>query len=188
MDDLTTIDGTLKFCADKRAEMESAFARDGRFESAHGYSFMAWVFATHDLDETKLHPGKKLDRPEALACDLPRLFQALVHPRRLTDLFGKSVREFAALTRATGVLLLTEMWHATTPEGGKRSDLPPSLADAPGRSERLVMFLEHSEIGCRQWFAEIRRDPTRLDPWQETRNLAVGGRLVNLTDLTRWKN
>jgi hypothetical protein len=187
MDDLTTPEGVLKFCEERRAEMLARFAEKGRFESESGFSFEAYAFMTHELDGSKT--GKKLDAPTAHLCTLPRSLHALP-PHLHTVLFGRVLGEFAELTRATGTLLLAETWtvkkHFDTTEqaqasmGTARDEYPDDLADAPGREEQLVAMLEHHELGPRHWYAKIQRGPTRLEPWREETPAKQIGRLANL--------
>lgn len=180
MDDVTTPDGILKFCADVRATIAALFLLEGRFETESGFSFTAWVFGTHEFDGRTT--GKKLDQIEVLPCSLPRWMRDF--PREAhTEIFGSALREFSRLARATGVVLVSEMWGLKLPEDKSREDFPADLEHADGRTECLFMQLEHIDLGRKLWKAEIRREPTSLGPWEELPVDKAHGRLV---DLVRW--
>jgi hypothetical protein len=180
MDDVTTPDGILAYCAKLRAAMAALFLLTGRFESPNGFSFTAHVFATHDFDGG-MTTGKKLDQIEVLPCSLPKWMQDF--PRQAhTEIFGQALRAYARLARATGVVFIGETWTLTLPEGKGREDFPGDLEEAPGRRECLFMQLEHIDLGRKHWMAEIRREPTSLDEWLEEPVDETHGRLVDLVD------
>ncbi|MEY4545372.1 MAG: hypothetical protein RL685_1567 [Pseudomonadota bacterium] len=193
--DLSTSAGVLDFARARRQEMANCFRRLGRFDS-NGYSFEAYVFATHALrtpsdpgDLSAWRTGKKLDRVAPLMCRMPREAHLFVGPADATALMGQAIRHYARLTRAVGVLFMTEMWRvhqekreSQTSEQA-RAELPRNLEHAPGRTEELAMWVEHSATGHRYWHADIKREPTRLEQWQEQSGYTPDrGRLVNLVD------
>lgn len=192
---LETKQDVLRFCELRRAEMVRCFERLGRFE-CNGYSFGAYVFATHAMqtpaDPTQLDdykPGRKLGRVEAQLCRLPPLIYDLLPPEQHTAVFGHVVKAFAKVTRSVGALLMSETWHVSYAgkAAGKspeeiRGELPENLEDAPGRREALFMHLEHGLTGRRIWFAQIQRNPTLVEPWQENPMEDAKGRLVDLVD------
>ena len=187
--DLSTTAGVLRFCQLRRNEMVECFHRLGRYES-NGFACGAYVFATHNLlrpsnaaagvDEWRT--GKKLPAVEAALCRLPRVLFDVLPPRQHTTLFGDTLRAYGKITRAIGSLVMMEMWCAP---GEKRDNLPTDLSEAPGRIEALYMMLEHSAVGRRIWVAEIKREPTRLEAWQDRTPAEAKGRLV---DLTEWRS
>lgn len=186
MIDLSTAAGALRFAELRRGEMAACFERNGRFESATGYSFSAFVFATHSIDG--LARGPKLPHVAARLCDLPRFARDLFPPAHQSAAFGDFVRSFAKVSGAVGTLVMMEGWCVSTPvEPGQsvqeqRDTLPPRLEDAPGRIETLDLWLTHNATGARNWRAEIHRDPTRLGPWVARSVSPVSGNLVNLVD------
>lgn len=187
MIDLSTAAGALRFAELRRAEMAACFERRGRFESAEGFSFCAFVFATHAI--AGLERGPKLPRVEPRLCDLPRGFRDVIHPHDQSAVFGDFVRSYAKIAGAVGVIVMTEAWSVSTPvEPGlsvqeHRDTLPARLEHADGRIETLDLWLTHRATGERSWRAEIHRDPTRLAPWVARSVSPVSGRLVNLVDL-----
>lgn len=189
MSDLSSAHGILRFCEVRRTEMVRCFERLGRFE-ANGYAFCAYVFATHeanipvDRDPRAWKPGRKREQVEAVLCQLPAWVLAFP-PETHTSILGQMLRLFAKATRATGAVLMTEMWLVTAASREERDAMPHSLEYANGRREGLMMSLEHSAIGRKMWFAEIKRNPTRLEPWEESTVDDAEGRLV---DLTEWRS
>lgn len=189
--DLSTKAGVLRFCELRRAEMVRCFERLGRFEM-NEFSFGAYVFATHAIaaptkpgaspDDWKT--GRKLDHVTAETCRLPKVVFDMLPRQKHTELFSYTLRAYAKITRATGTVFMTEMWHATAKE---RSELPADLEEAPDdvRMEALYMQLEHSATGRRVWVAEIKRNPTRLEPWDERDYGDMSGRMV---DLSPWRS
>jgi hypothetical protein len=197
--DLSTAAGALRFCELRRNEMVGAFEQQGRFE-ANGYSFDAWVFATHEVigpdkpgaDPSAWKTGRKLAAVKAKQLTLPKWFES-VGPDLAKDIYSEALKGYAKLSRAIGTVFMTEMWMVsmTATEGApdpradaqrQRDALPDSLEHAPGRREGLCLWLEHSAAGSCQWLAEIQRDPTRLGAWQELRLEGAEGRFVNLTE------
>jgi hypothetical protein len=184
--DLSTAAGALRFCELRRAEMVACWHRLGRFE-VNGFSFCGWAFNTHEiLTASKMsdwRTGKRLPATTATLMRMPAEVVDLVHPSRLTQFYAA----FARLGKAVGTVIMTEMWHVRTndPEGvgsrAKRDELPDNLEDAPGRSEALMLMLEHQETGARSWTAEITREPDSLHDWCEiTGWKKTEGRLVGL--------
>jgi len=182
---LAKAEDVLRFCADQREVMEQAWRSKGRFE-ANGYSFCAYVFATHaptkppgreggDPDTWK--PGRKLDKVEAKLCQLPPIIRVLDPSQSHTATFEPTLRAYARACAAIGSLFMGEGWFveldAKTDEEAaeKREKLPRNLEDAPGRLEKLFMQLEHQVVGSRRWFATIHRDPARLGPWEQSGDL-----------------
>ncbi|MDB4930839.1 MAG: hypothetical protein JWM10_3323 [Myxococcaceae bacterium] len=63
--------------------------------------------------------------------------------------------------RAVGVAVISEVWQASVPEGGKRSDIPADLSTYAGRRELVLVLVEHRAIdggATRHWEAPITRD------------------------------
>jgi hypothetical protein len=191
--DLSTEAGVLRFCELRRAEMVGCFERLGRFES-NKFSFCGYVFATHavevpadwaDLDGWKT--GAKLARIAAERVRLPAKLHGVVPEAQETALFAITTRRFAKLTRAIGVLLMTEMWHVPRKTRAERDSLPGRLQDykGPDRGEALYVQVEHTATGRRVWAAEIKRLPTRLGPWVDRTPDDAEGRLV---DLVEWRS
>jgi hypothetical protein len=191
--DLSTRAGVLRFCELRRAEMVGCFERLGRFES-NGFSFCGYVFATHavkvpadpiDLDGWKT--GAKLDRVTAERVRMPAALHGVIPAAQETAIFSMATRQFAKLSRSIGTLVMTEMWHVQTETRQGRDNLPERLEDYKGadRGETLYVHLEHTATGRRIWRAEIRREPTRLEPWEEMEFLDSEGRLV---DLAEWRS
>jgi hypothetical protein len=182
---LAKADDVLRFCADQREAMEANWRRNGRFE-ANGYSFCAYVFATHAPSKPPgaagahpetWQPGRKLDRVEAKLCQLPPLLRLLDNTQSHTATFEPVLRAYARACKAVGVLFCGEGWfvkmEAASDEEAlrKRAELPRSLEDAPGRIERLFMELQHQDAGIRRWFCTIQSDPRRLDRWEASENV-----------------
>jgi hypothetical protein len=193
--DLSTKAGVLRFCELRRAEMVGCFERLGRFES-NRFAFCGYVFATHavkvppdpgDLDGWTT--GAKLGRITAERVRMPSVLHGLIPPEKETLLFSMATRQFAKLSRSVGSLVMSEMWHVQTTSIGERQAMPERLADytGPGRREVLQVQVEHVATGRRVWQAEIRRDPTRLDPWRELELTSTDshGRLV---DMAEWRS
>jgi hypothetical protein len=191
---LETKQDVLRFCEIRRREMVACFDRLGRYE-CNGYSFGAYVFATHELrapadpshvDDHK--PGKKLARVEAQLVRLPRFIAEMLPPEQHTLAFREVLKSYAKATRSIGVVTMTEMWHVET--SGKtqqealeaRLRIAPRLEDAPERGERLMMQLEHSSAGRHIWYAEIKRHPSRVETWQVKVFDDAQGRLSNVVD------
>lgn len=202
--DLSTADGVLALCAETREEMANLFNQLGRFE-INGYSFGGYVLATCDVGPVPDKPdataadwttGAKLDQITAFAVILPEWIGKLIPPEKHTEFFSHAVRRYAELTRAIGTLIMAETWYvhyeqdpakpAMTP-GDARASFPDSLEDAEGRREMLMLSLEHPATGPRIWRAEIKRDPDRLEPWEDTGYKEWQGRLSNLTHGARKK-
>lgn len=196
--DLSTANGALRFCELRRAEMVSCWQRLGRYE-ANGHMFGAFAFMTHevtappDSGPSGWKTGSKLGGVKAVELRLPRWALAL-EANQAKDVYSGALRSYAKLGRAVGTVFMTEMWMVSVrvPEGTvdpeaeaqrQRDDMPDNLEDAPGRREGLCLWLEHSAAGSVQWMAEIHRDPTRLDAWQERRLAGVKGRFVGLVDV-----
>ena len=191
--DLATGPGVLQFCEEVREAMAETFREHGEFE-CNGFSFCAYVFATHDPappangghrpEDWRI--GPKLDRVQARLVRFPSFMMAAPATRH-TAMFGKLVRDLARMTRGLGTLLISETWMVHSPAGEKRSpeayrdSLPESLEHAPGRRETLFMRLEHEVAGNHTWSAEILRDPTRLEPWKPLDYDKLEGRLANLS-------
>lgn len=191
---LETKEGVLRFCELRRREMVGCFERLGRYE-CNGYSFGAYVFATHELQGTAepigpddFKTGKRLAHVKAEHVRLPRFIGQILPPEQHTLAFREVVKSYAQITRSMGALIMTEMWHAVTTGRTKeeamaaRASLPERLVDMPERGERLMMQLEHSATGRCIWYAEIKRNPTRVEPWQEPTIGDAQGRLSNLVD------
>lgn len=192
---LDTSAGVLRFCELRRREMADHFRHHGRFE-VNGYSFTGYVFATHDIraprDPERSHPdqwktGPKFDHVQALTLRLPEVIGMVVPNSQITLLWSRVIREYSKLTRAIGTLILSETWLVHAPEGTTdvreyRDTLPESLEDADNRQESLVMLLEHTAAGRKQWFSEIKRNPTWLAPWRELPVGDLEGRLTNLSN------
>jgi hypothetical protein len=205
--DLATEQGALAFCEEKRREMEGVFADRGRFEM-NGYSFGAYVFATHQvlppersvpvgahkplsLEDVidRWRTGDELPMPRAERCRLPSFVSILIPDDQQTAFFGRAVRVLSDKSRAIGTVVMGEMWMARpdhvpgeTAEQA-RARLPKSLEDYDGRTEGLFLRLEHKFAGSRMWTKAIHRDPDRLDDewvlFEETDG-NTEGRLVNL--------
>ncbi len=192
---LDTSAGVLRFCELRRREMAESFRQHGRFE-VNGYSFTGYVFATHDIraprDARRSHPdewktGPKLGHVLAFPLRMPEFLGQVVPNSQITLLWSRVIREYTKLTRAIGTLIMSEAWHVFAPQGttdvhAYRDTLPEDLEDADNRKESLIMMLEHSAAGRKQWFSEIKRGPTRLEPWDEREMGGAEGRLVNLSN------
>lgn len=193
---LDTSAGVLRFCELRRREMAEQFMKDGRFE-VRGHSFGGYVFATHairvpkdrggPIDAWKV--GPKLDHVEAIPIYLPEWCDAVMEARQLTSFWAMAIKSYVKLTRAIGTLIMSETWQVQTPPGVAarvsaqeyRDTLPDSLEDADNRRESLMVLLEHSATGRRNWMSEIKRSPTRLEPWASPDYGDMEGRLVNLS-------
>lgn len=178
--------------------MESSWRSRGRFE-ANGYSFCAYVFATHaptkppgraGADPATWEPGRKLERVEARLCQLPPIVRLIDPTQSHTAAFERCLRPYARACKAIGTLFCGEGWfigiQADSDEEAqrKRAALPRSLEDAPGRLEKLFMQLEHHAVGTRLWFSTIHRDPDRLGPWERGADIASPiGRFYDLAGL-----
>src|SRR5262245_6691219 len=98
--DLSTSAGVLAFAQSRRQEMTNLFHRLGRFES-NGFSFEAYVFATHELRASEdgtlegWRTGKKLDRVQPLVCRMPPEAHLFVAPERMTTLMGQVIGHYA---------------------------------------------------------------------------------------------
>lgn len=190
MIDLSTKAGVLRFCELRRAEMAADFERVGRFEM-NGYSFGAYVLGTHAiaaLDASTWKPeawrtGARLPQVQAMRCQLPQIVGQTMPWQDVTGFFGYTLKHFARATRARGVVFMTEAWRVILDEGEEPApDRPYGWVEKdPRRMEALMMTLEHADFGYHQWFANILREPTRLEPWvKQPEGLRQGpGRLTN---------
>jgi hypothetical protein len=174
--------------------MARCFERVGRFEM-NGYPYGGYAFATHELRVDMGDPAVAL-RPEAwvtgprhphviaVRMSLPAAVGELMRPEQITAFYGHIIEAFARATRARGVLLMTEAWRLKY-EGEAPPDRPYGwVSKDPEREEVLMMSLEHVDFGTHIWFAAIRREPTRLEPWEKSPVDQAGkGRLTNLM---RW--
>lgn len=196
MPDLSNAADVLRFCAEKRSEMERIFWRNGRYESKSGLSFAAFLFATHAIsfEGAQVITGPRFDRVKLIEVDLPRAVHEMLPSSQHTDLFARLIRSLAKGAKAVGTLLLTEQWAIAMELDPalsadeqrriameRRATMPENLADAPGRIETLGMYLEHSATGRKSWWAEIQRNPLRLKRWEAQNHDDPEGRLVNLS-------
>ncbi len=196
--DVSTPQAVLDFCAAKRREMADVFALNGRFETREGASFMGYIFATA-LAKGDPPKWEKLPAPEACRCALTRLLLITLPARLQTEFFARAFKLMATETRATGSVLMAEQWTAAVkldPEKldtndkdavraalfAERDKLPDSLEDAPGRSEGLLMVLEHIDLGRLTWLAQIHRNPTRLGEWEERKWDDAEGRFIGVVN------
>jgi hypothetical protein len=197
--DLTTKAGVLRFCEMRREEMARCFERIGRFE-VEGMAFCAYVFATRDIDRRDVlrggtGTGKKLPAPKAHRAVMPAFAAAAIDARNHTEAFGMVVRKLCKLTRATGTVLMSEMWvgHISAPKDTTweeaRAARPASLEDWDDRREGLYMHLEHSATGVRVWFNEILTEGgvRRLKGWEEPYREEAAGWEGRLVDLASWR-
>ena len=182
--DLATEQGALAFCEEKRREMEAVFGDLGRFEM-NGYSFGAYVLATHEVVLPERLPpptprtledvlagwktGAPLPAARAELCRLPEFVRLVIPEDQHTAFFGRAVRALSEKSRAVGTVVMGEMWMARpdhvpgeTAEQA-RARLPASLEDYDGRTEGLFVRLEHKATGSRMWTKAIHRNPDRLD-------------------------
>ncbi len=196
--DVSTPQAVLDFCAAKRREMADVFALNGRFETREGFSFMGYVFATH-LPAGDPPVPEKLPAPVAYRCALPRYMRAILSAHHHTEFFSQAFKQMAKESRATGSLLMAEQWTTIVeldpakvdPNDkdavraalfAERDKLPDSLEDAPGRSEGLLMVLEHIDLGRLTWLAQIHRNPTRLGEWEERKWDDAEGRFIGVVN------
>lgn len=194
MIDLATERGVLNFCERQRQEMVRCFERLGRFE-VNGYSFGAWVLATHavaapppnarvNLEDWRR--GEQLPAAQAMRCQMPIEARFLMPPDQHTKLFGLTLRHMSELSGAIGTVVMGECWHASAPRvdgqtpQAARASLPDSLEDYDGRQESLFLRLEHKVLGERFWGKPIMRNPTRLGPWELIDVRSAGGYLADL--------
>lgn len=192
---LSTRAGALAFAQRERERMTSLFDKHGRFER-RGFSFDAWVFATHavDCDPSRSGvdayvTGARLPTVTAVRCSPPILLAVIPDPTVAKDGYAHVVREFTKITRAIGTLFMSEIWtgRATAPDRDaamrERAARPESIEDWDDRGEALYMALEHTETGRLYWKAPITRNPTRLGAWQELKFDDVEGRFVGLVEV-----
>lgn len=193
---LGTKTGVLAYAERRRAEMVRCFERMGQFED-HGNSFCAVLFATHELvkpsgdarDPNRWRTGEKFEAPRAIDVFLPPLVGILMlDPVQQKQAFAFLIKEYAKKVKAIGLLFMTEMWFAhvkgsTREEAeAERAGRPASLEDWDDRSEGLFMQLEHPATGRKIWFNEIKRNPTRLEGWEDRKMDDSEGRFANLVD------
>jgi len=175
----------MRFCELRRAEMAADFHRVGRYE-CNGFAYGGYVFAQHAVRApVALAPedwatGAKLPCITAMPLTLPRLIGETMPWQQITSFFGRTAREYARATRATGVLFMTEAWRVEA-EGDVPPDRPYGWVEKqPNRKEALMMMLEHPQHGRQMWAADILREPTRLEPWREYGGTLTAGRLANM--------
>lgn len=184
----------LAFCEQKRAEMAESFIRHGRYE-VNGFSFSGYVFSTRrpplpeenrgEPDPSRWKPGPKLDAVTAGVIEAPAFCSVILPPEHHSRLFRHLCDEMVRATEAVGVLMMTEMWQLERePKPGETLDNvrgpEGSWENVPGRKEVLYVSLDHRATGYRVWTAEIRRDPTRLEPWVEKPFAKSKGKLVGV--------
>jgi hypothetical protein len=196
--DLSTKAGVLAFAKRERERMASEFDRHGRFER-RGFSFDAWVFATHavDCDPGKsgvdaYTTGERLPVVTAARCSPPFLLATVSDPVIQKEGFAHVLREYSKITRAIGTLFMSEIWTSQIvlpKEAGRdafekeRAARPESVEDWDDRKEALYMALEHTAAGRCYWVAPITRNPTRLGAWQEQKFDDAEGRFVGLVEV-----
>jgi len=114
--DLSTKKGIERFVVLRQLEMTRCFEQKGRFETSNGLAYMAYVFARHGINTPSLHnpktwtTGRELAAIQAVPVELPPDVIEQTDWKYRTRLLGNALREFARLTRATGVLIMTEAW------------------------------------------------------------------------------
>lgn len=93
------------------------------------------------------------------------------------------LRGMLAKERARGVAILSEAWGA---EAAQRRDLPADLSTYAGRTELVMVLVEHRDLdggATRMWQATITRDaagaPT-LGPFSLRTGPGLGGRMTRL--------
>jgi hypothetical protein len=193
--DLSTRAGALAFARRERERMVAEWDKHGRFER-RGFSFDAWVFATHAVDRDPSRSGveayatgARLPAVAAVRCSPPLLLAAIDDPAVAKEGYAHVIREYAKTTRAIGTLFMSEIWTGafTAPdrEAAKRerAERPESLEDWDDRGEALYMALEHTATGRLFWLARITRNPTRLGAWEEKRFDDAEGRFVGLVEV-----
>ncbi len=89
-----------------------------------------------------------------------------------TNIASQIIRRLVAALQVRAVLITMESWFAhlepkegETP-GDVRGQRPKSLQNYDGRREALFMALEERGKPAEHWFAEIHRNPDRVDPWE----------------------
>ncbi len=191
--DLSTKAGVHRFCELRRKEMAGCFERLGQFEAPGGATYMAYVFARHRIngsgDPDSWTTGQELPVITAIPATIPRIAMELVPWDQRTALMGRVLKDFNRLTRSTGCVIMTEAWFKTA-EGPKKVVPDGSrygwVEKSPDRREALMMMLQHVTFGDQMWFAEIHREPTRLDPWSE-KGGEVDKRHGRLAGLNDWR-
>lgn len=194
--DLTTRAGALRFAEQARDEMARVFRRDGRW-SSRGASMAVVIFKTHGIDRAGAETpagwatGERFARAQAELMSPPP-FAGLVGAE-LTTAVGAAARHYARLTRAVGALVMQEMWFAESSDPDRDIERPHGWVTSSGdRREQLHMRLEHMTMGVVQWRAEIRRHPTRLDPWLQTMTIppefAHVDEAVRLGNIIDWRS
>lgn len=202
--ELATGEGVLRFCELQRARARKQFEREGRF-GANGFGTVAHVFLTHRVipapdprDVEAWRTGDPLPAvvPERITMP-PRAAALLTAANRFElggQIMGKTLRVYAELGRADGVLVVSEQWWGLietddAAEGERiRAERPARVeAWAPEqRREVIWVRLEHRLTGVRTWLAEIHRNPTRLGPWGEPKLFGLEGHLVDIIPREVW--
>jgi hypothetical protein len=181
--DLSTKDGVLRFCELMREGMVEAFTANGRFEHL-GTSYFAWVLATHRMvrgQALRFTTGERLEMITPYPVEIPPRVMGLIPPNQQTSYFGKVIQEYARITRASGVLVMSEAWRLSgdaAVEHAEAKARPYGWVEKHAeREEVLMVSLQHKTFGVQQWYAVIRRDPTRLEPWEHMAPTGAEGRL-----------
>lgn len=214
--DLSTARGVLNYAQRQRDSMVDEWRKNGRFERngfSYGVILFATHGVRRGGPRPEdWKPGSKLPAvkpvPVALPADFHRFFDTdtMAGHTRARTFFAHAVKTYAALAKAVGVLFMGEMWMVTdgktapargdSPEEHDRArrelqqfreTLPADLGEAPQRMEGLYMHLEHVAMTERHtWRAEIRRDPSRVEPWEAWTDPGMysEGRFV---DLVEWR-
>lgn len=184
MNDLRTREGALRFAELRRAEMLRLFEQRGRFE-VNGVATAAYVLITHrvvpprdmSLDPDGWSTGERYPKVVAVPVTVPPLLAAVLAPADLSSIFGETVRRYATLGRAVGVVLMSEQWWGLTKTLDEREALPDRVRDWPDRREVLYLKLEHEAVGTVAWYAEIKRDgAVRVEEWRDA-GVWLGGNL-----------
>jgi hypothetical protein len=185
---LDTTEGAVSFCHWVMAQMRETFLLDGEYPSPDGF-----VLATCDVPcETPkpgqmITPGPKLPYPIPVRVPMRGGTVALGMMAELKgvderDVFAAAVDILSRGTAAVGVVVMMEMWYlkseGVTPPEGRWFE--GQVKDHPDRREGLFVSLEHKVAGTRHWFADIHRNPTRVDAFVEKTFERSEGRLTHL--------
>ena len=202
--ELATADGVLRFAALQRDRARKQFEREGRF-GANGFGTVAHVFLTHRVipapdpsDVEAWRTGEPLPAVVPERITLPARVAAMLRTANRFELggevMGKTLRTYAELGRADGVLVLSEQWwgHVESDDEAEvrrlRAERPARIEAWPSEQRREVIWvrLEHRLTGVRTWLAEIHRNPTRLGPWGEPKLVGLEGHFVEIIPREVW--
>jgi hypothetical protein len=151
------------------------------------HNLMLYLFVDHSLyvdpsRDPPLRLGGKIDRAVAIRIPQPEAVMKMEYAKR-TRVFGQAVRDVARASKALGVLLMMDAWHASSDKAP--DDHHYGWIEENQDGEALFMRLEHRAFARPYaWASPIHRNPLQLDPWKggEQSGSSEKSRLANFIE------